>query len=29
MCGFCGAVWRFTHPRAAVRTSSVRWFAGE
>jgi O-antigen ligase len=29
MCGFCGAVWRFTHPRAAVRTSSVRWFANE
>jgi O-antigen ligase len=29
MCGFCGAVWRFTHPRRAVRTSSVRWFAAE
>jgi O-antigen ligase len=29
MCGFCGAVWRFTHPRRAVRTSSVRWFFGE
>jgi O-antigen ligase len=26
-CGVCGAVWRFTHPARAVRTSSVRWFS--
>jgi O-antigen ligase len=26
-CGISGAVWRFTHPARAVRTSSVRWFA--
>ncbi|GAA0907069.1 O-antigen ligase family protein [Virgisporangium aurantiacum] len=26
-CGISGAVWRFTHPARAIRTSSVRWFA--
>lgn len=26
-CGISGAVWRFTHPARAVRTSSVRWFS--
>jgi polysaccharide biosynthesis protein PslJ len=26
-CGMSGAVWRFTHPQRAVRTSSVRWLA--
>lgn len=24
-CGISGAVWRFTHPRRQVRTSTVRW----
>ncbi|RIW49945.1 O-antigen ligase domain-containing protein [Micromonospora endophytica] len=27
MIGATGAVWRFTHPRRAVRTSTARWFA--
>ena len=26
MSGFCGAVWRFTHPARTVRTSAVRRF---
>jgi O-antigen ligase len=26
MTGVCGAVWRFTHPRRQVRTSTPRWF---
>jgi O-antigen ligase len=26
VCGVSGAVWRFTHPARAIRTSSVRWF---
>jgi hypothetical protein len=25
MCGLSGAVWRFTHPRRQVRTSTVHW----
>ncbi|GGM42385.1 hypothetical protein GCM10011608_28800 [Micromonospora sonchi] len=27
MMGATGAVWRFTHPRRAVRTSTARWYA--
>ncbi|WP_213456081.1 O-antigen ligase family protein [Rhizomonospora bruguierae] len=27
MTGFCGTVWRFTHPARTVRTSTPRWFA--
>jgi O-antigen ligase len=27
VCGVSGAVWRFTHPARAVRTSGVRWLA--
>jgi O-antigen ligase len=27
MGGFCGAVWRFTHPTRVIRTSHVRWRA--
>ena len=26
MLGFCGTVWRLTHPARAVRTSTTRWF---
>lgn len=25
--GFCGTVWRFTHPARRVRTSTTHWFA--
>jgi polysaccharide biosynthesis protein PslJ len=26
--GFCGTVWRLTHPSRAVRTLTTRWFLG-
>jgi polysaccharide biosynthesis protein PslJ len=26
--GFCGTVWRLTHPARTVRTSTTRWFLG-
>lgn len=26
MTGFCGTVWRFTHPARTVRTSTPQWF---
>jgi hypothetical protein len=26
--GFCGTVWRLTHPTRTVRTSTTRWFLG-
>jgi O-antigen/teichoic acid export membrane protein len=26
--GFCGTVWRLTHPNRAVRTLTTRWFMG-
>jgi polysaccharide biosynthesis protein PslJ len=26
--GFCGAVWRLTHPARTVRTSTTQWFLG-
>jgi hypothetical protein len=27
--GICGTLWRLTHPKRMVRTSTTRWFAGD